>query len=300
MSFRRLLVIAVSVAACGPSRPTTDASSGGESSGSSEGSTTESTSAPAPSEPHGSTSDTTSDATGAIDSTGDTPESVCDPQPEPVVISLVVDAVEWQYEHEESDVVRECSVTSMTGDVASGARILLMCDGDGPRPSSHTLDIVAEPPIDLPIEIGMRTQFRMATFIPWWGDLYVTLRDEEGGLLLGYLSAGQVFSGCCGVEIDPSMFAPLTVTVKSDVCEPDCYESDSAGFISSHCPSCTYRRALELASPDDAVLVYDHGSNEVGHSERFAAIVEQARVYGNPDDPPNVGSSIHRTDGTSY
>ena len=182
--------------------------------------------------------------------------------------------------------VRHCSVASLTGDVATGARILLTCDAEGPRPSSHSIDIVADPPLELPIHAGMQTEFRMATFIPWWGDLYVSLRDEEGGLLLGYLSAGWVFDGCCGVGIDPSMFAPLTVTVKHDVCEPDCRsnDNDTAAFIVDPCP-CTHRHAFQLATPDDAVLVYDHGTNEVGGAERFAAVVEQARHYDNHDEP---------------
>ncbi len=220
---------------------------------------------------------TGSETSDSSTSTGDAlPESVCDPQPESIVAAVVVDEIEYQWDHDEVDRTLTCTVNDVTGDVEAGARIVLDCTNERGVAETHTLDVTVEPVLELPIAEGSAVQFRMITFIPWWGDLYVTLRDDAGELLLAYLSAGRPFDGCCGVEPDPSVFDPIAFTVAGDACELDCEDAGS-GFIVDPCP-CTQRRAFEFVTPDGTARVYDRGS---GSLDAYAFRVPTAYgVYG--------------------
>ncbi len=283
MSYARYCAAAGLILACGPvpapddgGADGTGGSSGAASSSSTAGPLSTSTSTGSGPESTTSIDETTGSITGD-DITGDAPpESVCDPQPESIVARVVVDEIEEQDEHTETDRDLPCTVASIT----AGTRIVLECTSELGATVMHTLDVTIEPALELPIEEGLAVQFRLMTYVPWWGDLYVTLCDEAGELLLGYASAGVLFDGCCDVQPDPTLFAPIGLSVVADACELDCDEVDSS-FLMDPCP-CTRRKAIDFTTPDDMARVYDRGSGSVGVSTTHDLRVASAYTVSGP------------------
>lgn len=227
--------------------------------------------------PPGSTSDTGAtpeDSTGSSDggtTTGDEPESVCDPQPEDALYWLALDWNEEEPFLEETiELDVECSVVSV-GSVDGIVSIELECDNQ-----VHVLDLADLGPIDL--AVGDAVTLRAHDSQPWWRQTHVNLL-RDGVVIVAGMSAESLPAGDGGA-FSPAgtFFDPLGVEVVPDVCRPEPLpeEDPECDFLCT--PPCTQdeRQALRFTSSGQEAVVHDSG---LGSVDGLALSVDAARTH---------------------
>lgn len=198
--------------------------------------------------------------------TDDPPHSVCDPQPEDVDNLVIVDG-EVGGEISEADIVTACAVTSV------GAEDDLLHIGLACADGVHTLDVTDVGPIDL--TPGDEVELSLFVDAPWWANVFIALR-RDGELVLAVLSADGLPDGG-GDSPDEDFWSPLRPIALSQACPEEPEEVEPCqGFICP--PDCTRDRRLALAffTDDDAEVIYDHGTGQLGD---LAIVVADAREH---------------------
>jgi hypothetical protein len=198
--------------------------------------------------------------------TDDPPMSVCDPQPEDVDNLVIVDG-EIGGEMTETDIVTACAVTSVSVE-DDMLHVGLACS-DG----VHTLDVTDVGPIDL--SPGDEVELSLFVDAPWWANVFIALR-RDGELVLAVLSAESLPEGD-GHSPEEGFWSPLRPVALTQVCPDEPEEVEPCqGFICP--PDCTRDRRLALAffTDDDAEVIYDHGSGQLGD---LAIVVDDAREH---------------------
>jgi hypothetical protein len=198
--------------------------------------------------------------------TDDPRMSVCDPQPEDVDNLVIVDGLTGG-EMSETDIVTACAVTSVSVE-DDMLHVGLACS-DG----VHTLDVTDVGPIDL--SPGDEVELSLFVDAPWWANVFIALR-RDGELVLAVLSADSLPEGD-GHSPEDGFWSPLRPVALTQVCPEEPEEVEPChGFICP--PDCTRdrRQALAFFTDDDAEVIYDHGSGQLGD---LAIVVDSAREH---------------------
>lgn len=268
---------------CGPDSPSlTTATPATTSTGSSESAGT-SASPTTTSQASTTTGSSTTDA-GA---TTDVPGPVCEPLPEAMSRTLKLDGKE-AYEHTDGSFDRACTVAG--SDLSGGTWMLALdCLDEADLPVAHTIEMELDPPLTaVPLVLGDSVRLRVLLFVPFWGELYLKLLDEQGGLLLAHMGAPWV-PGQSPEGPDyppPDFFAPLTVArVKG--CEIEC-PREGQNFLGDPC--CHQRSAVDFTVDDETVRVYDANIGVLDASSMFELRVDSARWDFVNCDPPSDSS----------
>lgn len=203
----------------------------------------------------GSTDDTTGDETGT--STGDEP--VCEPAPEAIQTTLLLDG-RPAWEHEAGASTTTCLV-SWVGSLGASLHVGLACE-DGP----HALDVTRVGPTAL--EVGDIVELATDIAGGAWTDVLVVIR-RDGEVMIAAMS-GERLPGD-GQNAPPSeFFAPLFVALLDEVC------SDEYEDIEDDCALHLRRHAIAFIADDQVEVVFDRGASEIG---RLAIAVGDARRY---------------------
>jgi hypothetical protein len=196
------------------------------------------------------------------------PESVCDPQPEDVEVGVLIDGTpSWEHPHTELEV--GCIVTWVGNIGPAALHVGLACE-DG---VAHTIDVSDVG--DLEVATGDTVELSLYIDAPFWANVYVALR-KDGELVLAAMDADALpGDGDDGGHPGPGFFAPLDILALHEVCPEEPEETEPCNFI---CQGCTRDRRLALAflSIDDADVVFDHGTGQVGD---LALTVGDAREH---------------------
>lgn len=203
----------------------------------------------------GSTDDSTGDDTTGT--TGDEP--VCEPAPEAIQTTLLLDG-RPAWEHEPGARWSSC-VVSWVGTLGAALHVGLACD-DGP----HALDVTRIGPTAL--DVGDLVELSTDIAGGAWTDVLVVLR-RDGEVMIAAM-AGELLPGD-GDDAPPSeFFAPLFVALLDDVCADE-YEE-----IEDDCALHLRRHAIAFIDGDDVEVVFDRGTSEIG---RLSLAVGDAREY---------------------
>lgn len=270
-----LATVMLGAAACGPGPGTDGGSSGLEASTAAESSGTSST-------PTSSTTAPTSGTTGGSMSgggtseggstggssggtTGGDPESVCDPQPEPVTAEFIVDGETFP---QSGGFDQRCTVDGI-GESQQVFVALSGCKTDlndpGEPAIEHSLEFEVSPggPIDLTIGESVRLTYFVDA--PWWSNEFVALRRETGALVVAGLIGANLPGGPDGPAAE--FFAPLQLS-RVEVCPPETVDNDTecGGFICD--PVCgegctlNQREALRVTWDDTSVDIIDRSAQQ--------------------------------------
>ena len=277
------------IAACGPSSggtPTEETTSGSSSGVSDaatsapddEGSTTRGADTSTTADPGStSTSTTTSTSTGTTEcdegdeDTTTGPQSVCDPQPEDVIVDVDFD-VEFRSGDGEIVLDASCVVDALVQEEPTRLRIDLTCDERG-EDVARDVVVISDPPVALPLALADTVHLQVAEVVPidTGGYECVALRDDEGTLVVG-----QYQTHCPDELADPSAWlAPFALEYRTGVCEPEPYEPPpDCPFIQDQCPGQDERAAFEVEHADESALVHDRTAITLaGYDVRVARAV---------------------------
>lgn len=232
-----------------------------------------------------STSTSTSSGTTACDddegdeSTGG-PQSVCDPQPEDIVVDIDFDP-DYRGDDAEIAIDAACIVTALVPEEPTRLRIELSCEDRG----AQVVAVVSDPPLVLPLAVDDPVRLQAAELHPIdTGDYEcLALRDGDDALVVGQ------YQTYCPVELaDPATWlAPLAVELRTDVCEPEPYTPPpDCPFIQDPCPGQDERAAFEVLIGDDGGLVHDRTAATIGPYD--VRVPHATRHY--PDDDASCGA----------
>jgi hypothetical protein len=197
-----------------------------------------------------SSGDTSDDTT-----TGELPTSVCDPQPEDIETAVIFDSkIGW--EHEQTDLVTDCIVT-WVGPIGTALHIGLACDDGG-----HSLDVSDVGPTA--ISPGDHVELAVYIDVPWWANVYVTIR-RDGEVMLAAMDAdslpGEGVNGS-----DPDFFAPLQLALLDDVCEVEPIVEEPCDFVCADPCTVDRRQAIAFLDGSGAEVVYDRNAGQLGET----------------------------------
>lgn len=196
--------------------------------------------------------DTTSGETTGGDDTTTGMRPFC-PEPVPGGLGTLFDPGD---QTEEVSVDAACVIEDVTivDEIARSYR--LSCE-EAIGTTLHTLQIDADPAVDLPLSIGDTVSLQVERTTPIDGAYeHFAIHDADGELVIGLY--GSLLEPE-GVDVHP-WIAPFELEFHNDLCELDPFEPpdpDSAGFIEVPCPVQTQRAAFMVVSPWAMGFVYD-------------------------------------------
>ncbi len=203
-----------------------------------------------------SVSGTSADDTGSTgddSTTGDRPDSACDPQPDDIETAVLVDGI-LGWEHAPTSLTTTCVITWI-GPVGTALHLGLAC-ADG----SHTLDVSNVG--DSALALGDVVELGVWIDVPWWADVYVVVR-RDGEVMLAAMSA-EALPGDGNDGPSAEFFAPLQVELLDDVCPIEPSVPEPCNFICSDPCTVDRRAALAFLEGDEAEVVYDRRAGRLG------------------------------------
>ncbi len=181
-------------------------------------------------------------------------QSVCDPQPEAVVVDVDFD-IEFRSGDGEIVLDAQCIVDALVQEEPARLRIELTCDESGDE-VARAVVVSSDPAVVLPLAIADAVHLQAAEVVPidYGGYECVALRDDEGTLVVG-----QYQTHCPAELADPATWlAPFALEYRTGVCEPEPYEPPpDCAFIQDPCPGQDERAAFEVELGDESTLVHD-------------------------------------------
>lgn len=197
-------------------------------------------------------------SSGAADDGSDTtgPTLLCPPDPDALELMVLLDGEDVDgsiFPQQET-----CLVDVVSGDPTdTGLHVELSCtDADG-LAIAHTLDVFAAPAFETALQTGLEVDLIVIGGGP---EQYLAVRDSDGELLLGHFSASHPFESCC-IIVDETLFAPLSLSAATDVCDIRCDEAEQS-FLPASCP-CTASVALDFSAGGATTRIYDHQRDEL-------------------------------------
>lgn len=193
-------------------------------------------------------------STGDDSTTGDLPQSACDPQPDDIETAVLVDGI-IGWEHAPTSLTTTCVLTWI-GPVGTALHLGLACE-DG----SHSLDVSNVG--DSALALGDVVELGVWIDVPWWANVYVVVR-RDGEVMLAAMSA-EALPGEAGNDGPPAeFFAPLQVELLDDVCPIEPTIPEPCDFICSDPCTVDRRAALAFLDGDAAEVVYDRRAGRLG------------------------------------
>ena len=217
--------------------------------------------------------------------TGTMPESICDPQPEPVLANFAVDG-DNDGGVEDLDYRDHCTVSS----VVQGAALTIKlsdckADPNDPeeQPSSHTIDVELSPggPIDL--VVGEEVWLHYVVNLSWWYNHAFTLRRPSQELVVAGLRTSAMLPGQQGGPpvdfLDPLRLSLIEVCPFEPI-EPIDNSETACSFL--HCDGPCYQERRDSVrfewSGGASVDVIDR-SAQVWPDQPYWAVVSAARHF---------------------
>lgn len=195
----------------------------------------------------------TGSTTGDDSTTGDLPQSACDPQPDDIETAVLVDGI-IGWEHAPTSLTTTCVITWI-GPVGTALHLGLAC-ADG----SHSLDVSNVG--DSALELGDVVELGVWIDVPWWADVYVVVR-RDGEVMLAAMSA-ETLPGGGNDGPSAEFFAPLQVELLDDVCPIEPSVPEPCNFLCSDPCTVDRRAALAFLEGDEAEVVYDRRAGRLG------------------------------------
>lgn len=201
----------------------------------------------------GTSADDTS-STGDDSTTGDLPQSACDPQPDDLETAVLVDGI-IGWEHAPTSLTTTCVVTWI-GPVATALHLGLAC-ADG----SHTLDVSNVG--DSALALGDVVELGVWIDVPWWANVYVVVR-RDGEVMLAAMSAESLPGDAGNDGPSAEFFAPMQVELLDDVCPIEPTIPEPCDFICADPCTVDRRAALAFLEEDESEIVYDRRAGRLG------------------------------------
>lgn len=166
-------------------------------------------------------------------------------------------ALDSEDQSEHLSVDAACVIDDVTIVDAIARSYLMSCE-ERSGTAMHTLQIAADPAVDLPLSIGDPVTLQVERTIPVdsAGYEHFAIHDADGELVIGLY--GSLLEPD-DVDVHP-WIAPFELEFHDELCEIEPFdppETDSAGFIVVPCPAQTRRAAFMVVSPWAMGFVYD-------------------------------------------